>query len=58
MASLAPRVGKRLFTEGDTIQMAEALYPGVEIKVIEACKGADRRRPHLLMYPVKLHHSV
>ena len=45
VASLAPRVGKRLFTEGDTIQMAEALYPGVEIKVIEACKGADRRRP-------------
>ena len=45
VASLAPRVGKRFFTEGDPIQMAEALYPGVEIKVIEACKGADRRRP-------------
>eukprot|EP00435_Cladocopium_sp_Y103_P063659 s40_g25.t1 len=45
VAAQAPRVGKRLFTEGSLIQMAEDLFPQLSVKAIEACKGADRCRP-------------
>eukprot|EP00435_Cladocopium_sp_Y103_P060955 s399_g22.t1 len=44
VAAQAPRVGKRLFTEGSLIQLAEELFPQLRIHAIEACKGADRCR--------------
>ena len=41
----APRVGKRVFREGPILEQAQSLFPGIQVKAIEACKGADRYRP-------------
>ena len=42
---LAPKVGKRIVTEGDLIQKCQTLWPEFQISTIELCKGADRLRP-------------
>ena len=41
----APKVGKRVFREGPILEQAQNLFPGIQVKAIEACKGADRYRP-------------
>ena len=44
MIQNAPKVGKRTFLSGDLIIKAGTLFPQIQIKGIEVCKGADRYR--------------
>ena len=44
MTQNAPKVGKRSFFSGDMIIKAGTLFPQIQIKGIEVCKGADRYR--------------
>ena len=41
----APKVGKCVFREGPVLEQAQSLFPDIQVKAIEACKGADRYRP-------------
>ena len=41
----APKVGKCVFREGPILEQAQSLFPDIQVKAIEACKGADRYRP-------------
>jgi hypothetical protein len=40
----APKVGKRSFLSGDAIEKAQQVFPNMQIKALEVCKGADRCR--------------
>ena len=52
-----PRVGKVVFQDGEILRLTQELFPDMHVKVIEACRGVDRRRDlpiaapsHLLPY--------
>ena len=39
-----PRVGKKIFQQGEAMTMVQQLFPNMQIKVIESCRGVDRKR--------------
>ena len=39
-----PRVGKVVFQDGEILRIIQELFPDMHIKVVEACRGVDRRR--------------
>ena len=40
----APKVGKRSFLSGEVIERAQHVFPDMQVKAVEVCKGADRCR--------------
>ena len=42
--NLTPRVGKKVFQQGDIVSQVQQLFPDMQIKVIESCRGVDRKR--------------
>ena len=41
---IAPRVGKRIITEGTTFEAIQQVFPDMIIRAVDICKGVDRRR--------------
>ena len=41
---LAPRVGKRVLSEGPCFDSVQQIFPNMQIQAIELCKGVDRLR--------------
>lgn len=41
---VTPRVGKHIISEGPLCDMIRALYPDHDVKVIESCRGINRKR--------------
>ena len=44
MLNHAPRVGKRSFVSGEVLEKAQHVFPDMQIRAVEVCKGADRCR--------------
>eukprot|EP00435_Cladocopium_sp_Y103_P001047 s2611_g1.t1 len=52
-----PRVGKQVFQTGPVVDRIQAMFPDMHVKVVEACRGVDRKRelpipapPHMIPY--------
>lgn len=41
---IAPRVGKRILTEGATFDAIQQVFPNLTLRAVDICKGVDRRR--------------
>ena len=52
--SQTPRVGKQVFQHGDVIVQVQALFPEMNIKVVESCRGVDRKRELPIPEPAHL----
>ena len=42
MLTYAPKVGKRSFVSGEALEKAQKVFPDMQLRAIEVCKGADR----------------
>ena len=49
-----PRVGKQIFQNGDVIVQVQALFPEMNVKVVESCRGVDRKRELPIPAPAHL----
>ena len=52
--SQTPRVGKQVFQHGDVIVQVQALFPEMHVKVVESCRGVDRKRELPIPAPAHL----
>jgi len=49
-----PRVGKQVFQHGEVIVQVQALFPEMHVKVVESCRGVDRKRELPIPAPAHL----
>ena len=49
-----PRVGKVVFQQGDIFNQVQQFFPDMHVKVIEACRGVDRKRELPIPAPSQL----